>query len=137
MRVKIEATGDYAYPDLSVVCGDVLVEDDHDDTPLNPVLIVEVLSPSTEAWDRGGKFARYRTMPSLKAYLLIAQHEPRVEHFQRRADGSWLLTEAVGLDAALTLTSIDCTLELSENLASRMGVPRGPFASAGHSQENT
>ena len=124
MRIKIEATGDYAYPDLSVVCGETLVEDDHDDTVLNPVLIAEVLSPSTEAWDRGGKFARYRTISSLKEFLLIAQHEPRVERYQRREDGTWLLTEAIGLDAVLTLTSIDCRIELSE-LYDKVTFPEG------------
>ena len=83
MRVKISPTGLYAYPDVTVVCGDAQVEDTQQDTLLNPTLIVEVLSESTEAYDRGSKFAHYRKLASLLEYVLIAQTKSHVEHYVR------------------------------------------------------
>ena len=81
----------------------------------NPVVIIEVLSPSTEAFDRGEKFARLRNWnPSLKDYLLVAQTAPRIEHFTRLDDGSWLYRSAEDLAASLTIASIGCTLQLAE-----------------------
>lgn len=113
MRVKVEPTGTYRYPDVVVACGDIAFEDAELDTLLNPVLIVEVLPPTTEAADRGEKFAHYRRLPSLQEYLLISQDTPRIEQFTRQSDG-WLLSEVSGLDASLHLTAIDCALSLRE-----------------------
>jgi Uma2 family endonuclease len=113
MRVHAAQGALYAYPDVTVVCGDPELEDEHFDTLRNPTLIVEVLSPSTEAFDRGEKFARYRRLPSLQEYLLVSQGTPRVERFARRGE-EWVLTEASGLDAAVELPSIGCTLALRE-----------------------
>jgi Uma2 family endonuclease len=91
LRVKIEANGLYTYPDLVVVCGGQHFEDDRLDTLLNPTLIVEVLSETTERYDRVKKFDLYRALPSLQEYVLISQSEPRVEQFLRQPDGEWNL----------------------------------------------
>lgn len=114
MRVKVSPTGLYTYPDVTVVCGDAQFEDTQQDTLLNPTLIVEVLSESTEAYDRGGKFAYYRKLPSLLEYVLIAQTKPHVEHYVRQPDNRWLLAEADQLHDAIHLPSIDCRLALAE-----------------------
>jgi Uma2 family endonuclease len=114
MRVKISPTGLYAYPDVTVVCGEARFEDTQQDTLLNPTLIVEVLSDSTEAYDRGGKFAHYRKLGSLMEYVLIAQTKPHVEHYVRQPDNRWLLAEADSLHHSLHLPSIDCRLSLAE-----------------------
>jgi len=114
MRVKVDPTGLYTYPDLVVVCGKARLEDAHLDTLLNPTLIVEVLSDSTEAYDRGRKFEHYRKLESLAEYVLISQHWPHVESYLRQPDHHWLLTECSGLDGVLRLESIDCELALAE-----------------------
>jgi len=93
-RVNVDATGMYTYPDLSIVCGLVERAPKSRTTLANPMVLVEVLSPSTEAYDRGAKFAHYRHLPSLQAYVLVAQDAPRIEVYQRVADGGWLLKEA-------------------------------------------
>jgi Uma2 family endonuclease len=113
MRVKVSETGLYTYPDVVVVCGEPQFEDDHVDTLLNPTLIVEILSPSTEAYDRGGKFAHYRELPSLREYVLISQDRCRVERFLRQPDEEWVLAVADEMSAALPLASIGCDLQLS------------------------
>lgn len=113
MRVKAAEARSYHYPDIVVVCGTPQFEDAHVDTLLNPTLLIEVLSPSTEAYDRGGKFAHYRKIPTLREYLLVAQDQPSIERYVRQGD-VWILMEAVGLEAAMTLESIDCVLSLRE-----------------------
>jgi Uma2 family endonuclease len=114
MRVKVSPTGLYTYPDATVVCGEAQFEDHQQDTLLNPTLIVEVLSESTEAHDRGGKFAHYRKLPSLMEYVLIAQTKPHIEHYVRQPDNRWLLAEADRLADTIHLPSIDCHLALAE-----------------------
>lgn len=114
MRVKVSATGLYTYPDVVVVCGNPQLEDDHLDTLLNPTLIIEVLSPSTESYDRGQKFAHYRQLESLQEYVLIAQDRVHVERFARQPDGQWLLLAATDPMGVVPLTSIDGQLMLSE-----------------------
>ncbi len=114
MRVKVDATGMYTYPDIVVAFGQPQFEDQSVDTLLNPLLIVEVLSDSTESYDRGAKFLHYRKLPSLREYLLVAQNECRVEHYQRQDESRWLLSEYSSLDETLTLTSLDCALPLRE-----------------------
>ena len=114
IRVKVSPTGLYTYPDVVVVCGKEQFEDTHLDTLLNPTLIIEVLSDSTEAYDRGRKFEHYRHLDSLVEYALIAQQRPHVESYRRQPDQQWLLTECTGLDATLRLQSIDCDLALAE-----------------------
>src|SRR2546423_11056778 len=101
MRVRIPATGLYTYPDAVVVCGEPKLEDDFFDTLLNPALIVEVLSTSTESHDRGQKFSDYRTVESLAEYLLVAQEEYRVEQYVKQSDGRWLLTDIRSLEGTV------------------------------------
>jgi Uma2 family endonuclease len=114
MRIQVAEQGPYAYPDVTVVCGEARFADAEVDMLLNPTAIVEVLSPTPEAWDRGGKFERYQQMASLQEYVLIAQDRPRVERFARQAEGQWLLVVSTGLDAAVSLSSIGCDLTLAD-----------------------
>jgi len=114
MRVKVSPTGLFTYPDVIVVCGQAQFDDSQRDTLLNPTLIVEVLSDSTEAYDRGRKFEHYRKLESLMEYVLIAQHRPHVESYRRQPDQRWVLTESDGLESSLRLDAIDCELALAE-----------------------
>jgi Uma2 family endonuclease len=111
MRIKIVATGRYFYPDVSVVCGQPRFEDEKRDTLLNPILIVEVLSDSTERYDRGDKFASYRTLDSLQHYVLASQTKALVEHYQRQRDGTWVY-RALGPGERLLLASLGCEIEV-------------------------
>jgi Uma2 family endonuclease len=114
MRVKVSRTGLYTYPNIVAVCGTAQFEDDERDTLLNPTVVVEVLSPSTEKYDRGKKFQNYRTLTSLAEYLLVAQDTYRIEHYVRQPNQQWLLSEATSLDATIELPSIACTLTLAD-----------------------
>ena len=113
MRVQVEDTGRYAYPDVTVVCGESLFADTHMDTLTNPIILVEVLSPSTEAYDRGAKFEYYQHIVTLQEYVLVSQSRPLVEKFTRQGE-QWLLTMHRGLDAVLDLSSVDCRIPLRE-----------------------
>jgi Uma2 family endonuclease len=113
LRVQVSARAMYTYPDIVVVCGDAQFEDAAVDTLLNPTLIVEVLSPSTEAYDRGAKFGYYRQAPSLREYVLIAQDRMLVEQYVR-ADAGWLLTETSDPAAIVEFPAIGCAAPLSE-----------------------
>lgn len=112
LRVKVSATGLYTYPDVAVVCGKPVFDDEYEDTLLNPTLIIEVLSKSTETYDRGEKFAHYRALESLTDYILVAQDTPRLEHYARQADGAWRFADALGFDGAVVVDSIQCVLGL-------------------------
>jgi Uma2 family endonuclease len=114
MRVKVETSGLYTYPDVVVICGEPHFQDDEVDTLLNPTLIIEVLSPSSEAYDRGKKFGHYRRLDSLQEYVLIAQDQPRIERYLRQQDQQWVLTETSGLTETVQLASIECRLALAE-----------------------
>ena len=114
MRVKVSPTGLYTYPDVVVVCGEPRFEDQVFDTLLNPMVIIEVLSESTAAYDRGDKFAHYRALESLTDYLLVAQNQPCIEHFSRQADGQWLYGVSDGLSAQVSIAAIGCALPLAE-----------------------
>ena len=111
MRLKVPATGRYVYSDASVFCGRPEFTDATRDTLLNPRLIVEVLSDSTEAYDRGDKFAGYRSIPSFQEYVLASQKQPRIEVFTRQPDGSWTL-RIYGPGERAALASIESTLEV-------------------------
>ncbi|MGH2587833.1 MAG: Uma2 family endonuclease [Dehalococcoidia bacterium] len=113
MRVKVTETGDYTYPDVVVACGDVAFEDAELDTLLTPTVIIEVLSPSTETYDRGAKFISYRQLPSLQEYVLVAQDRPRIEHYARHGE-QWILTTVTDLDASVRLPAIGCELRLRD-----------------------
>ena len=117
LRIKVEATGLYTYPDLSVICGPLRFAEGTDDTVVNPTVLVEVLSESTEGYDRGTKFEHYRQIPTLKDYLLVSQKAPRIEQFSRQADGRWLLNEAVGMEKSLELPSLGISVSLAEIFA--------------------
>ncbi len=115
MRVAIPARNTYTYPDLVGVCDEPQFEDTEVDTLLNPALIIEVLSLSTERYDRTGKFALYRSLPTLNEYLLIAQDEYRIDYYRRTPDGLWFIGEAQGQESGLTLAiGGGCTLALAE-----------------------
>ena len=114
MRVKVSPTGLYTYPDIVALCGEPQFDDEQKDTLLNPAVILEVLSPSTEAYDRGEKFAHYRKLSSVAEYVLISQEKPHVEHFVRQPDNQWLLSETTDLHDAVQLPSINCVLALDE-----------------------
>lgn len=92
-KIRVPATGLATYPDASVICGPPQEEPGFANAATNPILLAEVLSPGTEAWDRGGKFAHYRRIPTLQYYLLVSQDPPRVELFTRGEEGTWTLSE--------------------------------------------
>jgi Uma2 family endonuclease len=107
--------GLFSYPDVVVICGEPEYHDAMKDVVLNPKAIVEVLSESTEAFDRGEKFTRMQTWnPGLTDYLLVAQDRPQVEHFTRQADGTWSYRLTTGLDASVGIPSVGCTLKLAD-----------------------
>ena len=113
-RVGGVARGMYCYPDLLVI-GKPEYQDEFKDSFLNPIAIIECLSPKTEAFDRGEKFIRFQTWnPSVTDYVLVSQDQPQVEHFSRRDDGSWLYRRYEGLDSSFSIPSIGCTLKLAE-----------------------
>ncbi len=115
MRVKAPALPPYRYPDLSALCGKPIFEEISGvETLTNPTLLIEVLSPSTEAFDRGDKFTYYKSIPSLREYLLIAQHRPHVTQYVKQTDSKWEHEEVNDLGASLYLPTVDCTLALSE-----------------------
>jgi Uma2 family endonuclease len=116
-RIHVPATGLYTYPDASVACDGPRFSDKAKDTLVNPKVLVEVLSSSTEAYDRGAKFAHYRSIPSLEEYILISQDQKRVEHYRRIEPRQWLLTEYEGEDACLPVLGLDVPLrEVYANL---------------------
>lgn len=117
LRIKVALTGLITYPALSVICGPLEFAADTNDTVVNPTLLVEVLSDSTEAFDRGRKFHHYQRIPSLREYVLVSQHEPRMERFVRGAAGEWTWREAEGMEASLALPSVDVTLALADVFA--------------------
>lgn len=114
MKVECGPSGLFSYPDVSVVCGEMRFHDDAEDMLTNPILLVEVLSPTTEAHDRGAKFAQYRRLESLREYVLVSQTEARVEVFTRGPEGRWTFVEAIGMDAECPLSSLGIALPLAE-----------------------
>jgi Uma2 family endonuclease len=113
LRVRVAARGPFVYPDLTICCGQPDLADDHKDILLNPRVVFEVLSKSSEAHDRGYKFALYRQIESLQDYVLVSQTEARIEVFSRGGEGQWILHEFVGPDAVCRIPSIDCELALA------------------------
>ena len=113
-RIRVNPAGLHTYPDVLVVCGQLELDEADVDAVTNPRIIFEVLSKSTESYDRGKKFELYRGMDSLAEYILVSQEEPHVERFVRQLDSSWRLTEAKGLAESLELTTISCRLALAD-----------------------
>lgn len=114
LRIKVDESGLYTYPDASIICGELRLDRDLADTVLNPTVVVEVLSESTERYDRGQKAAHYRRIPSLQALVLISQARPSVECFTRHGSGGWLLTEASEPRETLELDSVGIAIPLAE-----------------------
>lgn len=114
MRVKIDASGLYTYPDIVVICGQPTFEDQVFDTLLNPSAIVEVLSDSTEKYDRGVKFGHYRRVPAIREYVLVSQDSPLIERYVRQTDDSWLLTIFSGLDGQFEFSTIKVKITLAD-----------------------
>jgi Uma2 family endonuclease len=116
-RVLVEATGLYTYPDIVILCGPGIYDPEDRDTLTNPTAIIEVLSPSSEKYDRGSKFRNYKKIPSLTEYVLVAQDEPVCDRFVRQADGSWALVSFVELTAMLAFASIPVQIPLVDVFA--------------------
>ncbi len=114
MRIKVEQAGLHTYPDCSVLCGEPKFLDGRRDVILNPMLIAEVLSPSTQDYDRGAKFELYRTIPSFQEYLVVHQDRRHVEHYSKQEDGSWVLREYVGEDGPVVIDRLGVKIELAE-----------------------
>jgi Uma2 family endonuclease len=112
LRVKIAETGLNTYPDVGVVCEEPSFDDARRTTLLNPIVLVEVLSDSTEAFDRGDKFGHYRRIPSLQQYVLVSSNQARIECFTRASDGAWVLSECSNPEGSLLLPAIGCVLSL-------------------------
>ncbi len=114
-KTKHMTKGLFSYPDLLVVCGELKFHDEHRDVLLNPAVIIEVLSPTTEAFDRGEKWMRYQTwLPELTDYLLVSQARLQIERYHRQASGEWLYSLANESEKSVQLTSINCTLQLAD-----------------------
>ena len=118
LKIKVEKTGLYAYPDVIVACGERRFEERTNTQPmealLNPGVLIEILLPSTESFDRGRKFSHYQQLDSLKEYIIVAQDRPYVDHFTKHGNQEWLLRVAEGLQERLYLPSIQCALALSD-----------------------
>jgi Uma2 family endonuclease len=114
LRVKVHATGLYTYPDMVIYCDKPQFEDANVDTLLNPSVVVEVLSESTEKYDRGKKFGHYRQIPSLQEYILVAQDQPLMERFVRQPDGAWSLTVFEGLASVFEFASVPVRVPLTD-----------------------
>jgi Uma2 family endonuclease len=113
-RIHIPATSLFTYPDVTIACDELRFHPKNRDTLLNPRVIVEVLSESTEAYDRGAKFAHYRTIPSLLEYVLVSQDEHRIEHYRRLDTGQWVLTAYEGDAAGVAFPTLGCELPVAE-----------------------
>jgi len=114
MRVKIKKIGKHTYPDVVLTCGKEFFEDDYVDTLLNPIGIIEILSASTEAYDRGKKFQHYQFIDSLAEYIMIVQDTVRVEQYVRQSDHTWLYSEYQSLDDVVKLESVNCEMTLKD-----------------------
>jgi Uma2 family endonuclease len=122
LRVRSRATNIATYADITVVCGGLETDPDDRNAATNPTLLIEVLSPSTEAYDRGQKAAHYRRIPSVREYVLVSQDAARIEVFRRAEGGRWIFVEA-GAGETLTLESVGCTLVIDELFAGRISPP--------------
>jgi Uma2 family endonuclease len=114
LRVKATMFHSYRYPDIAIVCGEPKFLDETFDTLVNPIILIEVLSSTTEKEDRGKKLLEYRQIESLQEYLLISQESPQIERYLRQKGNDWLYSEVSGLESKITLPSIEVTLALSD-----------------------
>jgi Uma2 family endonuclease len=114
LRVKVDRTGLYTYPDLLIVCGTPEYAPENRDTLTNPKVVIEILSDTTERYDRTTKFRHYKQVPSVQEYLLVSQDEPLVERFTRQADGAWGQTDFVGLEAEMALATVAVSVPMDD-----------------------
>jgi Uma2 family endonuclease len=114
LRVKVAPARLYTYPDCFVICGDLEYFQDHQDVVTNPLLIVEVLSPSTQDYDRGKKFELYRTIESFREYLIIHQDARHVEHYSKQNEGGWLLRDHIGEESSFAIPCLNTIISLAE-----------------------
>jgi hypothetical protein len=114
LRIGVSRHGPFFHPDVTVFCGEAELSDDLKDTLLNPTVLVEVFSPSSEAYDRGRKFSAYRQIDSLRDYVLVSETEPWVEIYHRTDDDKWILSEYIGMDSVCKIESLDCEISLVE-----------------------
>ncbi len=126
LRIRVASAGLYTYPDCSVICGELQFAGDQNDVVTNPLLIVEVLSPSTEGYDRGKRFEMYRTIPSFREYLIVHQDQRHVERFSKQDDGSWLLREHTGPDGSVAIARLGVHIALAELYASALNFDGNP-----------
>lgn len=110
LRLKIEQTGLYTYPDVSVICGPIFFSDNRQDTVTNPVVLIEVLSPRTENYDRGRKFEHYRTIETLQEYIVVAQDRVHIEHYVRQDTSRWLFVDFSAINQTVHVGAINCTV---------------------------
>lgn len=134
LRVQVSSTGLYTYPDVVVICGEPRFADSHMDTLLNPIFIAEVLSSSTEAYDRGEKFSHYRTLESLTDYLLVSQNRQRIELYTRQPDGEWRYRVIESENASLKVESLGIHLYLAD-VYRRVNIPLFTFPDLNSSEE--
>jgi Uma2 family endonuclease len=113
LRVRVEGAGLYTYPDCTVICGEIALWGEHADVVTNPLLLVEVLSPATESYDRGKKFELYRSIPSLREYVIVHQDKRHIEHSSKHDDGSWILRDYAD-SAMFTIQRLNVTISLDE-----------------------
>jgi Uma2 family endonuclease len=114
MKVRVKATGLYTYPDVVAACGDIRFDGPRNEVLLNPCILVEVLSKSTQTRDRGWKFQNYWEIPPLVDYVLVSQDQPLIEHYVRRSDGNWMFEFVRGLEATLVLAAVNCRVPLRD-----------------------
>lgn len=114
LKIRTTPSGLFAYPDVSIVCGELEFHDNTRDVITNLVVIVDVLSPSTASYDRIVKFDQYRQLPTLRDYLLVEQNVPVIHHFARHPDDAWMQTPVRGLDSEVHLTAFDAVLRLAD-----------------------
>ena len=131
LRVWVNETGAFVYPDVTVACPPLQFAPDDPNSLTNPVVVIEVLSPSTEANDRGAKWGHYQHLPSLRDYVLVAQDQMRIEHYERMDDGTWRYSVAEDANGSVSLPSLECRLELAEVYE------RVEFAEAEHNNQSS
>ncbi len=114
LRVKVDRTGLYTYPDLLIVCGTPEYAPENRNTLTNPKVVIEILSDSTERYDRTTKFRHYKQLPSVQEYVLVSQDEPLIERYTRQSDGTWAQTDFVGLDVQMKLATVEVSVPMAD-----------------------
>lgn len=129
LKVRTDDSGLFAYPDISIACEDLQYHDRRCDVIINPIVIIEVLLPSTARYDKETKFEQYQQIATLRDYLLVSQNAPAIAHFARQDDDSWLLRPVLGLDAEVRLTGVECVLRLADVYRKIVFMPEEPETS--------